>query len=40
MIAPSPNSGHTATHRSAQIPRLWFGTSYVRQTLSEIQGGG
>jgi len=34
MIAPSPNSGHTATHCSAKI-RLRR-TSYVRKTLGEM----
>jgi len=33
MDAPSPNSGHTAKHRSAQIAKA---TSYVRKTLSEM----
>ena len=34
MIAPSPNSGHTATLRSAQIRQSR--TSYVRGTLGDI----
>jgi len=33
MNAMSPNSGHTAKHRSAQIAKA---TSYVRKTLSEM----
>jgi hypothetical protein len=36
-LSPTPNSGHMATHRFAQIqPNGW--TSYVRETLSEMAG--
>ena len=35
-LSSTPNSGYTATLRSAQIGSLRSPTSYVRRTLSEM----